>query len=237
MFSKPMTSSLRCCVSVARCYTLRNCSTAIHAAGATSRRSSSRATPQWFVSMDQKGLRAQSLKEIKGVQWIPDWGQARIESMVANRPDWCISRQRTWGVPMSLFVHKETHELHPRTLELMEEVAKRVEVDGIQAWWDLDSRDILGDDADSYEKVPDTLDVWFDSGSTHSSVVDVRPEFAGHAADMYLEGSDQHRGWFMSSLMISHGDERQSAISSGTDPRLHRRRSGPQNVQVYRQHR
>ncbi|HAZ74925.1 MAG TPA: isoleucine--tRNA ligase [Enterobacteriaceae bacterium] len=162
-----------------------------------------RATPQWFISMDQKGLRAQSLKEIKGVQWIPDWGQARIESMVANRPDWCISRQRTWGVPMSLFVHKETQELHPNTLELMEEVAKRVEVDGIQAWWDLDSRDILGADADSYEKVPDTLDVWFDSGSTHSSVVDVRPEFAGHAADMYLEGSDQHRGWFMSSLMIS----------------------------------
>ena len=117
-----------------------------------------RATPQWFVSMDQKGLRAQSLKEIKGVQWIPDWGQARIESMVANRPDWCISRQRTWGVPMSLFVHKETHELHPRTLELMEEVAKRVEVDGIQAWWDLDSRDILGDDTDSYEKcrIPST---------------------------------------------------------------------------------
>lgn len=93
--------------------------------------------------MDQKGLREQSLKEIKGVQWIPDWGQARIESMVANRPDWCISRQRTWGVPMSLFVHKETQELHPNTLALMEEVAKRVEVDGIQAWWDLDSRDIL----------------------------------------------------------------------------------------------
>ncbi|HCS8341796.1 TPA: isoleucine--tRNA ligase [Escherichia coli] len=162
-----------------------------------------RATPQWFVSMDQKGLRAQSLKEIKGVQWIPDWGQARIESMVANRPDWCISRQRTWGVPMSLFVHKDTEELHPRTLELMEEVAKRVEVDGIQAWWDLDAKEILGDEADQYVKVPDTLDVWFDSGSTHSSVVGVRPEFAGHAADMYLEGSDQHRGWFMSSLMIS----------------------------------
>ncbi|TNV18890.1 isoleucine--tRNA ligase [Buttiauxella sp. B2] len=162
-----------------------------------------RATPQWFVSMDQKGLREQSLKEIKDVQWIPDWGQARIESMVANRPDWCISRQRTWGVPMSLFVHKDTEELHPRTLELMEEVAKRVEQDGIQAWWDLDPRDIMGDDADNYTKVPDTLDVWFDSGSTHSSVVDVRPEFNGHAADMYLEGSDQHRGWFMSSLMIS----------------------------------
>ena len=162
-----------------------------------------RATPQWFISMDQKGLREQSLKEIKSVQWIPDWGQARIESMVANRPDWCISRQRTWGVPMSLFVHKDTEELHPRALELMEEVAKRVEEDGIQAWWDLDPRDLLGDEAADYVKVPDTLDVWFDSGSTSASVVDVRPEFAGNAADMYLEGSDQHRGWFMSSLMIS----------------------------------
>ena len=162
-----------------------------------------RATPQWFISMDQKGLRQQSLEEIKGVQWIPDWGQARIEMMVANRPDWCISRQRTWGVPMSLFVHKETEQLHPRTVELMEEVAKRVEQDGIQAWWDLDAADILGADAADYVKVPDTLDVWFDSGSTHASVVDVRPEFHGHSADMYLEGSDQHRGWFMSSLMIS----------------------------------
>lgn len=162
-----------------------------------------RATPQWFVSMDQKGLRQQSLSEIKGVQWIPDWGQARIEAMVANRPDWCISRQRTWGVPMSLFVHKDTEELHPRTPELIEAVAKRVEQDGIQAWWDLDPADLLGADAANYVKVPDTLDVWFDSGSTHASVVDVRPEFAGHSADMYLEGSDQHRGWFMSSLMIS----------------------------------
>ncbi|MBX9445268.1 isoleucine--tRNA ligase [Dickeya chrysanthemi] len=162
-----------------------------------------RATPQWFVSMDQNGLRKQSLSEIKGVQWIPDWGQARIESMVANRPDWCISRQRTWGVPMSLFVHKETQALHPRTAELIEAVAKRVEQDGIQAWWDLNPADLLGAEAADYEKVPDTLDVWFDSGSTHASVVDVRPEFSGHAADMYLEGSDQHRGWFMSSLMIS----------------------------------
>ncbi|KER03087.1 isoleucine--tRNA ligase [Photorhabdus temperata] len=162
-----------------------------------------RATPQWFVSMDQNGLRKQSLKEIKGVQWIPGWGQARIEAMVENRPDWCISRQRTWGTPMSLFVHKETEELHPRTVELMEEVAKRVEVDGIQAWWDLEPAELLGDDAANYVKIFDTLDVWFDSGSTHSSVVDVRPEFQGNAADIYLEGSDQHRGWFMSSLMIS----------------------------------
>ncbi len=162
-----------------------------------------RATPQWFIGMDVNGLRPQSLNEIKGVKWIPGWGEARITAMVENRPDWCISRQRTWGTPMSLFVHKETQELHPRTLELMEDVAKRVEEHGIQAWWDLDPRDLLGDDADIYEKVPDTLDVWFDSGSTHFAVVDARPEFRGNSADMYLEGSDQHRGWFMSSLMLS----------------------------------
>jgi isoleucyl-tRNA synthetase len=162
-----------------------------------------RATPQWFISMEKQGLRAQSLKEIKQVRWIPDWGQARIETMVANRPDWCISRQRTWGVPMTLFVHKETEELHPDTLQLVEKVAKLVEKNGIQAWWDADIKDLLGPDADDYRKVPDTLDVWFDSGSTFYSVVGVRPEFAGHAADMYLEGSDQHRGWFMSSLMLS----------------------------------
>ncbi|WP_432454304.1 isoleucine--tRNA ligase [Agarivorans sp. QJM3NY_29] len=162
-----------------------------------------RATPQWFVSMDQNGLRKQAMQEIKNTQWIPDWGQSRIESMVENRPDWCISRQRTWGVPIALFVHRETNELHPRAVELMEEVAKRVEQNGIQAWWDLDATELLGDEAASYRKVEDTLDVWFDSGSTHSSVVAARQEFNGHAADMYLEGSDQHRGWFQSSLMIS----------------------------------
>ncbi|GGB35990.1 isoleucine--tRNA ligase [Oceanisphaera marina] len=162
-----------------------------------------RATPQWFISMDQAGLRTKALAEIKKVQWVPEWGQNRIEAMVENRPDWCISRQRTWGVPIALFVHKETQALHPRATELMEEVAKRVEKAGIQAWWDLDPAELLGAEADSYEKVLDTLDVWFDSGSTHSSVVDARAEFAGHPADMYLEGSDQHRGWFMSSLMIA----------------------------------
>lgn len=161
------------------------------------------ATPQWFVSMEKNGLREQSLKEIKGVKWIPKWGQNRIESMLVNRPDWCISRQRTWGIPMALFVHKQTEKLHPRTLELIEEVAKRVEKSGIQAWWDLDPVSILGKDATDYIKVPDTLDVWFDSGSTHYAVVDVRPEFRRHSADLYLEGSDQHRGWFMSSLMLS----------------------------------
>lgn len=162
-----------------------------------------RATPQWFISMDQHGLRKQLLAEIKGIQWIPGWSRARIETMIANRPDWCISRQRIWGVPMALFVHNETEALHPRTVELMEEIAQRVEKDGIQAWWDVDPVDILGEDAVYYHKVQDTLDVWFDSGSTHSSVVAVRPEFEGHKPDMYLEGSDQHRGWFMSSLIIS----------------------------------
>lgn len=163
-----------------------------------------RATPQWFIGMETKGLRQQALGEIKKVRWIPSWGEARIDTMVANRPDWCISRQRTWGVPMTMFVHHETEQLHPRTLEILEEVAKRVEKAGIQAWWDLDPVEVLGEEeAKIYRKVPDTLDVWFDSGSTYASVVQQRPEFNGNAADMYLEGSDQHRGWFMSSLMLS----------------------------------
>ncbi|MXR68087.1 isoleucine--tRNA ligase [Shewanella sp. JBTF-M18] len=162
-----------------------------------------RATPQWFISMDQKGLRTQSLSEIEKTQWIPDWGQSRIEKMVENRPDWCISRQRTWGVPITLFVHRETEDLHPDSVALMERVAHRIEQEGIQAWWDLDASELLGDEADQYRKVTDTLDVWYDSGSTFSSVVAARPEYNGHPVDLYLEGSDQHRGWFMSSLMIS----------------------------------
>ncbi|KLV04427.1 isoleucine--tRNA ligase [Photobacterium aquae] len=163
-----------------------------------------RATPQWFVSMDQAGLRAKALSEIKGVQWMPEWGQSRIEGMVEGRPEWCISRQRTWGVPIALFVHKETQELHPNSAELIEKVAKLVEEKGIQAWWDLEIADIMGEaDAANYEKVLDTLDVWFDSGVTHFSVVDSREEFNGASADLYLEGSDQHRGWFQSSLISS----------------------------------
>lgn len=163
-----------------------------------------RATPQWFISMEEKGLRKNALDEIKKVQWVPLWGQNRIEAMVANRPDWCISRQRTWGVPIALFVDKDTSALHPNTQEFIEKIAKLVEEKGIQAWWDLDPKDILPpEDLDRYVKVPDTLDVWFDSGSTSFSVVDQRKEYNGNSADMYLEGSDQHRGWFMSSLMIS----------------------------------
>ncbi|MCJ8320648.1 MAG: isoleucine--tRNA ligase [Colwellia sp.] len=161
-----------------------------------------RATPQWFISMDKKGLRKDSLGEIAKTQWIPDWGQRRIELMVEGRPDWCISRQRTWGVPMALFIHQDTGALHPRSIELIEEVAKRVEKSGIQAWFDMDAAELIGDDAKEYIKVPDTLDVWFDSGTTHFSVIDAREEFDG-IADLYLEGSDQHRGWFMSSMISS----------------------------------
>ncbi|MBL4829163.1 MAG: isoleucine--tRNA ligase [Aliivibrio sp.] len=163
-----------------------------------------RATPQWFISMDQAGLRAKALEEVKNVQWMPEWGQSRIEGMIEGRPEWCISRQRTWGVPIALFVHKETQELHPKSSELIEKVAKLVEEKGIQAWWDLDSIELMGaEDAQNYEKVMDTLDVWFDSGVTHSSVIDSREEFNGNSADLYLEGSDQHRGWFQSSLITS----------------------------------
>lgn len=162
-----------------------------------------RATPQWFIGMEQSGLRNQAIDEIEKTQWVPSWGKNRIESMVKNRPDWCISRQRTWGTPITLFVHKETEALHPNSVELMEEVAKRVEESGIQAWFDLEVADLLGDEASDYRKVNDTLDVWFDSGSTHFSVVGEREEYAGQDIDLYLEGSDQHRGWFQSSLMIS----------------------------------
>ncbi len=161
-----------------------------------------RATPQWFISMERNGLRDHALKSIREVQWLPDWGQARIEGMVAGRPDWCISRQRTWGVPITLFVHRQSGDLHPDTERLIEEVALRVERHGIDAWFELDAAELLGDDAGQYEKTHDTLDVWFDSGTTHYCVLERREEL-GFPADLYLEGSDQHRGWFQSSLLTS----------------------------------
>ncbi|MDH5256889.1 MAG: isoleucine--tRNA ligase [Gammaproteobacteria bacterium] len=161
-----------------------------------------RATPQWFISMQQNGLQNRANEIIPSVQWIPDWGQARIEGMVSNRPDWCISRQRTWGVPMSVFIHKDTDELHPDTPALMEQVAQRMEKVGIDGWFEMDPKELLGEDAENYKKVNDTLDVWFDSGSTHFCVLDERDELSA-PADLYLEGSDQHRGWFQSSLLAS----------------------------------
>jgi isoleucyl-tRNA synthetase len=163
-----------------------------------------RATPQWFISMTGNGLLAAAKTAVAGVQWIPEWGRARIDSMLAERPDWCISRQRTWGVPIALFVHKTSGELHPDTQPLMEAVATRIEAKGIEAWFDLDPEELLGDDASDYEKVTDTLDVWFDSGVTHRCVLQQRDGLSW-PADLYLEGSDQHRGWFQSSLLTGIG--------------------------------
>jgi len=161
-----------------------------------------RATPQWFVSMTQKKLRDKVNEEILNVKWIPSWGQKRIELMVGNRPDWCISRQRYWGSPITLFINKNTGELHPDTDALFEAVAKKIELEGIEAWFKLKVEDILGSDASEYEKTTDTLDVWFDSGVSHYAVLKAS-DYLSDVADMYLEGSDQHRGWFQSSLITS----------------------------------
>ena len=173
-----------------------------------------RATTQWFAGMDSvpgyhgrkpaEHLRATALRAVEATRFFPDWGQARLHGMIANRPDWTLSRQRQWGVPMPFFIQRETGELHPRTPELLEAVAKKVEGGGIEAWQQVRPEDLLGADAANYEKVKDTLDVWFDSGSTHETVL--RGSHAKELkfpADLYLEGSDQHRGWFHSSLLVS----------------------------------
>ena len=168
-----------------------------------------RATAQWFIGMDirstdGKTLREQALQGVDETRFYPAWGQARLHAMIANRPDWCISRQRNWGVPIPFFLHKESGELHPHTQELMEQVAQLVEKEGIEAWFRLDPADLLGDEATNYDKISDTLDVWFDSGTTHWHVLrGSHPDghSTGPRADLYLEGSDQHRGWFHSSLL------------------------------------
>ncbi|QAU35304.1 isoleucine--tRNA ligase [Janthinobacterium sp. 17J80-10] len=169
-----------------------------------------RATSQWFAGMDVKpndsnnSLRETALAGVEATSFYPAWGKARLHGMIANRPDWTLSRQRQWGVPMAFFVHKETGELHPRTPELLEQVAKRIEQGGIEAWQAIDPKELLGDDADNYIKNRDTLDVWFDSGSTHQTVLRGSHAVQSHfPADLYLEGSDQHRGWFHSSLLTS----------------------------------
>jgi isoleucyl-tRNA synthetase len=163
-----------------------------------------RATPQWFISMDRPGHGTETLRTIcqravDATEFFPAWGRARLDAMIKNSPDWCVSRQRNWGVPMTFFVHKESGELHPRSAQLLEEVALRIEQQGIEAWFSLEAHELLGAEADQYKKLNDTLDVWFDSGSTHFAVLKQRPELAW-PADLYLEGSDQHRGWFQSSL-------------------------------------
>jgi len=167
-----------------------------------------RATTQWFIGMDHKAkedeatLRWTAERAVDETQFFPAWGRARLEAMMKTRPDWCVSRQRNWGVPIPFFLHKETGALHPRTAELIEAVALRVEQSGIEAWFSLDAKELLGDEVDQYRKMSDTLDVWFDSGATHSSVLrGSHREQLGYPADLYLEGSDQHRGWFQSSLL------------------------------------
>ena len=166
-----------------------------------------RATPQWFIAMGESPAGGQSLRDraqaaCADVSWVPSWGRNRIEGMIESRPDWCVSRQRKWGVPIAVFIHQDTGELHPRTVEHIEAVASQIEREGIQAWFNLDPTDLLGDEAARYEKVTDVLDVWFDSGATHRCVLDRREELQT-PADLYLEGSDQHRGWFQSSLLVS----------------------------------
>ncbi|MES2772396.1 MAG: class I tRNA ligase family protein, partial [Pseudomonadota bacterium] len=178
-----------------------------------------RATTQWFIGMEQSSaenaddspnvrssLRNIAERAVDATQFFPAWGRARLEGMMKTRPDWCISRQRNWGVPIPFFLHKESGALHPRTAELIEQVATQVEQSGIEAWFSLDSRSLLGDEAEAYEKMSDTLDVWFDSGVTHWSILrsqQAKADQAGslYPADLYLEGSDQHRGWFQSSLL------------------------------------
>jgi isoleucyl-tRNA synthetase len=167
-----------------------------------------RATVQWFASMDKKigaeSLRQTALRGIGNTEFFPAWGQARLQGMIDNRPDWTLSRQRQWGVPMPFFLHRETGALHPRTAELLEEVAKRVEQGGIEAWQSVTAEALLGSDSKNYEKSRDTLDVWFDSGSTHYTVMrGSHRDDTRFPADLYLEGSDQHRGWFHSSLLVS----------------------------------
>ena len=166
-----------------------------------------RATHQWFIGMNNKNNNQHSLRNlsddaVSNTNFFPSWGKARLETMIKNRPDWCVSRQRNWGVPITIFLHKETSEPHPNTLLFFEKIAKMIEKDGIDAWFNLDIQNFLGKDAKDYKKVSDTLDVWFDSGTTHESVLLQRDDLSPQA-DLYLEGSDQHRGWFQSSLLTS----------------------------------
>ncbi len=159
-----------------------------------------RSTPQWFIGMSENELRKRALAAIDEVQWTPAWGRNRIDGMVGGRPDWCISRQRAWGVPLPLFVHRQSGELHPDTPELIRQVADHVSAEGIEAWFGLDQAALLGEQADEYEKVEDVMDVWLDSGLSHRAVGRMRDDVS-IPADLYLEGSDQHRGWFQSSLL------------------------------------
>ncbi len=160
------------------------------------------ATSQWFISMDKNHLREKALAEIDNVSWIPSWGQAKMSDMIKNRPDWCISRQRKWGVPLTLFTHKITEELHPDTLNILEKAANIIQEGGIKSLISTPSSELIGSDDKYYDRSEDVLDVWFDSGVTHESVLALENN-TYCPADVYFEGSDQFRGWFQSSLLTS----------------------------------
>ena len=169
-----------------------------------------RTTPQWFIAMEEGDLRKNALKAISETSWVPPKGEARINAMIENRPDWCISRQRAWGVPIALFVHKDSNEVLSDE-NVLSRIGDIFEEEGSDAWWSRSAQDFLGNDynVDDYEQVFDIVDVWFESGSTHAFVMEDTETWPAHEgvdrADLYLEGSDQHRGWFHSSLLESVG--------------------------------
>lgn len=186
-----------------------------------------RATAQWFVHMDRQQLREQTLDQIENVSWLPQWGKERMHSMINKHPGWCISRQRAWGVPITVFIHKQTGQMHPQTVELIEQIASHIEERGVEYWFEMSPEVLLGDDAEDYEPVYDILDVWFDAGVSHQAVLKQREE-VNYPADVYLEGSDQYRGWFQTSLLTSCAIEGRTpyhqAITHGftVDPQGHK---------------